>query len=147
VLRFIFRIAFFLLGLVVLYWFGGSVVQTIQHRLTGTTVEGRIVGFASRGGKSILTDGTGIRKGKNRARRPVFTYPIAAGSRDSLTAKSSTGAFFTFTQYDLNEPVTVVFATNDPTNAHIFGFQPIFVSLLVCLLGVFMLYLGIKGRA
>lgn len=145
-LRWFFRIALLLLGLAIVYWFGGDAAQAVSHRVTGTTVEGQIVGFLAGRGTSIQPESTGVRKGKRRARRPVFRYPVAAGSTDSLTAKSSTGAMFTFSQYELGEPVTVVFSPSNPQNARIFGFQTIFVSLLVALLGLYMIFIGVTGR-
>jgi Protein of unknown function (DUF3592) len=145
-LKFIFRIALFGLGLFVCYVFGGSALKTIGYRFTGESVQGKVIGFMNaRRGTTVFQEGVS-NTGKRRARRPVFQYPVAAGSTDSLTVKSSTGVFFSFTQYDLNEKVTVVFSKNDPQDAYLFGFQVLLMQLLVLLLGLYMLKIGITGK-
>lgn len=147
-LKFIFRLAFLGLGLFVTYEFGKDALLPIWYRATGTCVEGRISGFlAGRNSPSVQREPDGVRKGKRRARRPVVMYPIAAGAADSLECRSSTGTFFTFSNYELDERVPVVFSKNDPAHAHIFGWQLIGMSLLVTLLGLFMLRMAVLGRA
>ena len=147
-LKIIFRILFLGLGLFTTYTFGRDTFEPIWHRLTGTVVEGRISGFlVGRNSSSVQREPTGVRKGKTRARRPVFVYPTAPAARDSLEGRSSTGGFVVFGNYELNERVTVVFGQNNPANAHIFGFQLILTALLVTLLGLFMIRIGVLGKA
>ena len=111
-------------------------------------MEGRISGFlAGRNSPSVQREPTGVRKGKTRARRPVFVYPTAPAAHDSLEGRSSTGGFVVFGNYELNERVTVVFSQNNPASAHIFGFQLILTALLVTLLGLFMIRIGVLGKA
>jgi hypothetical protein len=144
---FIFRILLFGLGLFFTYSFGRDTVEPIWHSLTGTRVEGRISGFlAGRNSPSVQRDPDGVRKGKNRARRPVFMFPTSAGGLDSLEARSSSSTFFSFSNYKLNERVTVVFAKNEPANAHILGFQLIATSFMLTLLGLYMIRLGVLWR-
>lgn len=146
-LKFIFRILLFGLGIFLTYTFGRDTLEPLWHRMTGTAVEGRISGFlAGRNSPSVQREPDGVRKGKRRARRPVFVYPTAPDSRDSLEARSSTSAFFTFSNYGLHERVTVVFAKNSPENAHIFGWQLIGGAFLCTLLGLYMVRIGVLGR-
>ena len=146
-LKFIFRIALFGLGLFTTYTFGRDTIEPIWHRIAGVHVEGRISGFlAGRNSPSVQREPDGVRKGKRRARRPVFAYPTAPGSTDSLEGRSSTSAFLLFGNYQLNEHVTVVFDKSNPNNAHIFGVQLIVMALLVTLLGLFMIWIGVGGK-
>ena len=145
-LKLFFRILLIGLGVFVLYIFGSNLAKTFMYRFTGETVEGRIVGFsAGRNSKTIVEDGSGVRKGKRLARRPFFRYPIAAGSTDSLTERSDVSATI-ISNYDIGERVTVVFSKSNPQDSYLFGIQVIMMNLLVSLLGVFMLYIGISGR-
>ena len=146
-LKFIFRILFFGLGLYTTYTFGREAFEPILQRITGTTVEGRISGFlAGRNSPSVQPEPTGVRKGKTRARRPVFMYPTALNSTDSLEGRSSIGGMVMFGNYALHERVTVVFVTGKPENAHILGVQLILMSLFVTLLGLYMLRIGLLGK-
>ncbi len=146
-LKVIFRILFFGLGLFTIYIFGRATVEPLWQRVTGTHVEGRISGFlAGRNAPSVQREPDGVRKGKRRARRPVFAYLPAPGAPDSLEGRSSTSAFMPFGNYRLHERVTVVFDKSDPANAHIFGAQLIAMAFLVTLLGLYMLRIGVLGR-
>lgn len=146
-LKFFFRLALFGLGLFTTYSFGRETVEPIWYRITGTKVEGRISGFlAGRNSPSVQREPDGVRKGKRRTRRPVFVYPTAPAALDSLEGRSGSRAFFTFSNYELNERVSVVFAKNNPTNAHILGWQLIGSSLLVTLLGLYMIRIGVLGK-
>jgi hypothetical protein len=142
-----FRILLIGLGLFLTYTFGKDALLPMYYRVTGTVVEGRISGFlAGRGSQSVQRGSDGVRNGKRRARRPAFVYPTAPGGRDSLEGRASTGAFFTFSNYELNERVTVVYNPRDPTDAYIIGFQ-IFIGALLCvLLALYALKIGITGR-
>jgi len=146
-LKVIFRILFFGLGLFTTYTFGRDTFEPIWQRMAGGHVEGRISGFlAGRNSPSVQREPDGVRKGKRRARRPVFVYPTAPGAPDSLEGRSSTSAFMPFGNYQLHERVTVVFDKNDPANAHIFGGQLLAMAFLVTLLGLYMLRIGVLGR-
>lgn len=146
-LKFIFRILLFGLGLFTTYTFGRDTFEPIWYRVAGINVEGRISGFlAGRNSPSVQREPDGIRKGKRRSRRPVFVYPTAPGSLDSLEGRSSTSAFMLFGNYALHERVTVVFDKNNPGHAHIFGAQLIGMAFLVTLLGLFMIRMGLLGR-
>ncbi len=146
-LKFIFRLLFIGLALFVFYTFGVSAAKTIWYRATGTVVEGRVCGFlAGRNTPSVQQESTGVRKGKRKARRPVYRYPVAASSSDSLTGRSNVSTLFTFSQFNMDESVTVVFDPDNPQDSYIFNWQLILMSLLVILLGVYMLAIGLGGR-
>ncbi len=143
-LKFLFRIALFGLGLFTTYTFGRDAIEPIWHRISGVHVEGRISGFlAGRNSPSVQREPDGVRNGKRRARRPVFRYPAAL---DSLEGRSRTSVFLPFINYKLNERVTVVFDKNNPGNAHIFGAQLIGMALLVTLLGLYMIRIGVLSK-
>lgn len=146
-IKFIFRIALFGLGLFVTYSFGSSFIKPLMYRFSGEKVEGKIIGFlAGRYTPSVQQGSTGVRNGRTKARRPVFRYPKAVGSTDSLTSRSDASAFFSFTQYELGETVSVVFSKNNPQNGYIYGFQLILMDFLLAGLGVLMLYIGVGGK-
>lgn len=143
----IFRLLMLGLGLFTTYTFGRDTVAPLWYRVAGVAAEGRISGFlAGRNSPSIQREPTGVRKGKLRARRPVFTYPTAPGALDSLEARSSTGGFLVFGHFELNDRVTVVYSKKDPSDAHLFAFQLILTAFLVTLLGLYMIRIGITGR-
>ena len=145
-LKLFFRILIFGMGVFTLYYFGGNVVKTFNYRLTGEVVEGRIVGFAAgRNGTTIQEEGSGMRNGKRKARRPFFRYAPVAGSTDSLTERSDLSAS-TISNYEIGEKVTVVFAKDKPQDSYIFGTQVIVFGFLVICLGLFMLWIGIGGK-
>jgi hypothetical protein len=73
-------------------------------------------------------------------------YPTAPNATDSLEGRSSISGMMLFGNYALHERVTVVFATGNPKNAHILGVQLILMSLLVTLLGLYMLRIGLLGK-
>lgn len=145
-LKVFFRIAFVALGLYLSYVFGGSAAKSIWYRVSGAYTEGRVIGFVAGRGRSIQMEGTGVRKGKTRARRPAFRF-VAAGQPDSITVRSNVGVLLSFSQYELNERVTVVYNKNQPDDAYLFGFQIIMTQLLCLLLALFMLKIGITGKA
>jgi hypothetical protein len=146
-LKLIFRILMLGVGLFLSYTFGQDTCLPIWHRMSGVQVEGRISGFlAGRKSPSVQREPDGVRKGKRRARRPVFVFPLAAGSADSLEARSSTSATILFGNYALHERVPVVFAAGKPENAHIFGWQLIGAAFLCTLLGLYMIRIGVLGR-
>jgi len=146
-LKFIFRLLFVALGLWVTYTFGRDAVEPVLYRMSGTAVEGRIIGFlAGRHNPSVQPEPTAIRKGKRMARRPVFRYPTSQGAADSLDGRSSTGGFLLFGHYDLHEKVTVVMPRENPQKAHIFSLRLIGMALVVALFGLFLIWMGISGK-
>jgi hypothetical protein len=145
-LKFVFRILLFGLGLFLTYSFGRDTMLPIWYRMTESRTEGRISGFlAGRHAPSVQREADGVRKGKRRARRPVFKY-AAPHLTDSLEAHTSTSATLLFGNYSLHERVTVVFKKEDPTHAYILGIQIIFTALACTLLGLYMIRIGVLGR-
>ena len=121
--------------------------KTILYRIGGETVEGRISGYAvGRNTPSIWRDGDGVSSRKRKAFRPVFRYPIAAVSNDSLESYSTASVMLSFTQYELHERVPIVFAEGKPEDAYLFGFQIIIMHFLLLLLGLLMLYIAFGGK-
>jgi hypothetical protein len=143
-LKLFFRIALILLGAWLAYHFSHDVIKPIEYKMTGEQVTGRIEGFVAGRNGSMQPESSGIRRGKRKARRPVFRYPINA--IDSVSSKNGSGVMFLLAQYDLNEKVQVVFPKNNPSDGYIFSFMTIFVSILLTLFGVFMMYLGVARR-
>lgn len=142
-----FRVLLLGLGVFLTYTFARNTFEPLWYRVNGHTVEGRISGFlAGRKSPSVQREPDGVRKGKRKARRPVFLYPVMPGSKDSLEARSATAALTTISNYSLNEQVTVVIDRKDPAKAYIYGFQLIAGSFLAMLLGLFMIRLGLLWR-
>lgn len=142
-----FRVLLVGLGVFLTYTFARNTFEPIWYKVSGHTVEGRISGFlAGRNSPSVQREPDGVRKGKRKARRPVFLYPVVPGSKDSLEARSATAALTTINNYALHERVTVVVDKNAPEKAYIFGFQLMIGSFLAMLLGLFMIRLGLLWR-
>jgi Protein of unknown function (DUF3592) len=140
------RVAMILVGGVFTYVFGGNFIKTLTYRFTGTTVEGKIVGFSSgRYSGTMQEKATGTRNGKRQALRPFFRYPTAEGATDSLTNRSSVSTF-SFSTYDMGEPVTVVFSKDNPQDSFIFGFQIVMFQAFVTCFCLFMIWLGIRMK-
>lgn len=146
-IKIIFRVLLFALGLFVVFQFGRSAIKPIWYRISGSVVEGKVIGFlAGRYSPSVQLEPTGVRNGKTKARRPVFRYPIAISSTDSLTGRSDVSTLFTFSQFKINESVTVVFASTDPQDSYLFNWQLILMDFLVVLFGLYMLFMGLTGK-
>jgi hypothetical protein len=143
-----FRIAFLLLGLWLVYLFGNDVQKTIRYKIGGESVTGRIEGFlAGRNSTTVQTDNGGVRRGKRKARRPVYRYPTSPNATDSLSAANGSGVLFFVFQYEMDEKVNVVFPKNNPKDAYIFSFANLLGSLLPLLLSFYMIKIGVSGRA
>jgi hypothetical protein len=141
-----FRTAMFFLGLWLTYYFGTDTLKPIVYRMSGECVTGRIEGFlAGKYNPSVQPESTGIRNGNNKARRPVFRYPIAPKATDSLSGRQGSGILFPLLQYNLHEKVTVVFPKNNPKDAYIFNFMTILVSFLLTLFSLYMVKMGLMG--
>ncbi|MEZ4984478.1 MAG: hypothetical protein R2795_05480 [Saprospiraceae bacterium] len=146
-LRFIFRILFVVLGLGIFGYFGFDAVAPLWYRVTGTVVEGRVIGFlAGKHSPSVQPEPTGVRKGRRLARRPVFRHPVALGAKDSLDTRSRTGGFLLFGHYDLHQSVTVVMPKGQPERAQILGFRLMFMGVIASLFGLFIAWMGWSGK-
>lgn len=143
-----FRIMLFGLGIFLTFIFGKDMALPVWHKMTGVQVEGKVAGFlAGRGAtKTVVSEPTGVRKGKRRARRIVFRYPSAPGGMDTLENHSSVGTFILFGTFETGETVPVVFAKDNPTEGRIFNGQMIFLAFLCTLLGLYMVRIGVLGR-
>lgn len=147
-LKLIFRILLTGLAIFIFYSFGIGLGKTVWYRMNGTVVEGRVSGFlAGRNSPSVQMEPTGVRNGKLKARRPVYTYPVAENATDSLTSRSGIGTLFTFSQFSLNERVTVVFDPDNPGDSYIFSGGLLLSSLLLILFGLYVLYMGVVGKS
>lgn len=147
-MKLLFRILILGLGLFICYYFGKDAVLPAWYRATGTTVEGRISGFvAGRGKGSVQPEATGVRNGKRRNRKLVFRYPVAVAATDSLEARSLNGGLGILGNMDLHERVTVVFPKNKPAEAYILSGSVMLTSVLLFLFGLFMVRMGLTGKA
>jgi hypothetical protein len=142
-----FRIAFFFLGIWLAYLFGNDMQKTIRYKIGGVSVTGRIEGFlAGRNSTTVQTDNSGVRRGKRKARRPVYRYPTTSNATDSLSASKGSGVLFFVFQYEMDEKVNVVFPKDNPSDAYIFNFASLFGSLLPLLFSIYMIKIGVTGR-
>ncbi len=146
-LKLVFRLLLIGLALFIFYIFGIGTAKTIWFRVSGRVVEGKVTGFlAGRYGASVQEGSTAIRNGKRKARRPVYRYPVSENAADSLTGRSDVATLFTFSQFELNEQVTVVFDPKNPQDSFIFNGQLLLTGLLLILFGLYVLYMGVTGR-
>lgn len=146
-LKFVLRLLLIGLALFILYVFGRSTTKTLWYRMAGTVVEGRVSGFlAGKYGASVQQEATAIRNGRRKARRPVYQYPVSENGLDSLTGKSEVATLLSFSQFELNEQVTVVFDPENPQDSYIFSGQLLLTGLLLILFGCYVLYMGVTGK-
>ncbi|MFM2392342.1 MAG: hypothetical protein RLZZ546_319 [Bacteroidota bacterium] len=145
---FIFRVLLVISGVILLYIIGKPFKEKIAYYISGEKVEGRIIGFRGRGSShAILEEDSGVRKGKRKARRPVFKYPIHKESLDSIVGFSNTGIMVTFFNFHINEKVTVVKSKTNNEDAYLFSVGILFTDFLLLLLCCFMIYLGIVKKS
>ncbi len=142
---FIFRILLIAGGFILIYIIGMPMVETIQYRIKGIAVEGKVIGFrgSSKTSKTIFDDNIARIGKKHRARRPVYRYPIASGSLDSLEGFARSTVIFPWLNFDLHEEVTIVMDKSNPSRSHIFSkgiFLTDFILIFLCL---YMIKLGI----
>jgi len=143
----IFRILLIIGGFILLYIIGKPMMQTIKYRISEETVEGKVIGFRGRRtSKTIFTENTGKSGTKRKARRPVFRYPVANGSLDSLEAFGTSVILLPWLNFDLNENVQVVFSKSKPENAYIFSLGLLLSDFVLVLLCLFMVKLGLIRR-
>ena len=144
---FIFRILLVIGGFILIYIIGKPMVETIQYRFAGEHIDGRVIGFRGRGtSTSVFDENTGKSGNKHRSRRPVYRYPAASGSLDSLDGYAKSTIIFPWLNFELNEKVTVVFDKNDPSKSHIFSPGIFFTDTLLLLLSLYMVKLGVTRR-
>jgi len=144
---FIFRILLVIGGFILIYIIGKPMVETIQYRFGGEHIDGRVIGFRGRGtSTSVFDENTGKSGNKHRSRRPVYRYPAASGSLDSLDGYAKSTIIFPWLNFELNEKVTVVFDKNDPSKSHIFSPGIFFTDTLLLLLSLYMVKLGVTKR-
>ena len=125
-LKLIFRILLLGLGLFTIYSFGFPGAKTLWYRTSGKVVEGRVSGFlAGRNSPSVQQEPTGVRKGKRR---------------------SNISTLFTFSQFEINEPVTIVFDPNNPQDSYLYNWQLLLMDLLLVLFGLYMVAIGIGAK-
>lgn len=142
---FLFRVLLVLGGIVLIYIIGKPMVETIQYQLTGSSVQGTIIGFrGSKTSTSVFAENTAKKRGKYRARRPVYRYPIKVGSLDSLDGYAKSTIIIPWLNFDLHENVKVVMDKNNPVKSHIFSPGIFFTDFLLLLLCLYMIKLGIK---
>jgi len=140
---FVFRIMLVVGGFILLYIIGNPVAETIQYQLSGKSVYGTVIGFrGSKTSKTVFDENTARYSGKQRSRRPVYRYPIAEGSLDSLDGFAKSTIIIPWMNFELGEKVKVVMDNDDPTKSHIFSMGIFFTDLLLLLLCLFMVKLG-----
>jgi hypothetical protein len=140
---FLFRILLVAGGLILIYIIGKPVVETIQYRVQGSVVQGKVIGFrGSRTSKTIFEDNTATYRKKHRPRRPVFRYPRSAGSIDSIDGYATTTIMVPWLNFDLGENITVVMSKNDASKAHIYSYGIFFTNVLLLFFCSYMIKLG-----
>lgn len=142
---FLFRLLLIAGGFVLIYIIGKPMVETIQYQEDGNKVKGIVIGFrGSKSSKSIFEDNTAKVGKKYRARRPVYRYPIASGSLDSLEGFARSTVIFPWLNFNLHEEVTVVMDKGDPSQSHIFSIGVFFTDCILILLSLYMVKLGFR---
>lgn len=143
----IFRVLFVVGGIILLYIVGKPFVEKWQFKFSGEHKEGIVIGFRGRGAsKSILTENIGKSNGKSRSRRPVYRFPIAQNSLDSITAFSSSTVLIPWFNYRIGEKVTVVHRKGRPNLSHIFSFGIVITDMLMIFISLLMIYIGFYKR-
>ncbi len=140
---FIFRILLIVGGVILLYITGKPALESVQYLLYGEKAEGVVVGFRGRkNSTTIFTENTSKVGKKYIPRRPVYRYPIAPGSLDSLDGFARTTVLLPWLNFHLQDKVTVVMDKTNPSRSHIISPGIFFTDVLVTLLCLFMVKLG-----
>lgn len=143
----IFRSAILVLGLWLFIMGWQTTYNPIYYRLTGTVVEGEVIGFlAGRHSPSIQPENTGVRNGRRIARHPAYQYPATAGGSPDLIGKARVAFMFSFYPYELGEKVTVVFPTAHPEQPSLFATSVIVGGILFMGFGLLCIYIGVGGK-
>jgi len=124
-----------------------DVVWPLTYRVTGTVVEGEVVGFlAGRYGRSVQPENTAIRDGRRIARPPVYRYPAVPGGPNTLEGKAKSAFTFSFVPYELGEKVTVVFAKGRPEQPYMFEAGTLAGGTLMFGFGLLCAYISLGGK-
>ena len=143
----IFRIMLVMGGMILVFITGRPLMDKFSYKFSGVEVQGRIIGFrGSKSSKTIFEENTAKKTKGRRSRRPVFRYPIAPNSLDSLDGFSQSVILLPWMNYELNDKVEVVMDKDDPEKALIFGFGLILTDILLVLFSFFMVGLGLYRR-
>jgi hypothetical protein len=131
-------------------WFGWMGVRDtyipVHNRLFGVAVQGKVTGFlAGRYSPSVQLENTAQRNGRRIARRPVFYYPVAPGSSQYLSSQAKTSFVPSWSPYELNESVTIVFPKNNPEEPYLFSFSTILGGITSLGFGLLCVYIGLGG--
>lgn len=146
-MKLFFRIALLGLGIWLLIMGWQTTYNPIYYRLTGTAVEGEVIGFlAGKYSPSIQPENTAIRDGRRIARRPAYQYAATPGGDPKLIGKAKVAFSFSFYPYELGEKVTVVFPTAYPEQSYLFAKSVIAGGILLMGFGLFCVYIGVGGR-
>ncbi len=119
----------------------------VYHRLTGTVVEGEVIGFlAGRYRPSIQPENTAMRNGHRIARRPAYRYPDVPGGPLVHEGRALSAFTFSFVPFELGEKVTVVFAPGKPQASYLFEPATLAGGAMFLGFGVLCLYIGLGGK-
>lgn len=125
------------------YIIGKPLFETVQFFVQGNRVEGIVIGFKGRkNSTTVFTGNTGKVRKKYIARRPVFRYPIVAGSLDSMDGYAKSTILLPWLNFKMREKVTVVKDKKDPAQAHIFSPGIILTDILLLICCLYMIKLG-----
>ena len=143
----LFRIMLVIGGVILVIIIGQPLLEKIKFKTTGLEVQGRIIGFrGSKSSKTIFEENTAKKIKGKRSRRPVFRYPTAPASLDSIDGFSQSVILLPWMNYELNDKVLVVLDKNDPEKAHIFGFGLILTDIVLVLFSFFVIGLGLYKK-
>lgn len=141
---FLFRILLVISGFILMYIIGKPVLETLQYQISGNNAKGVVVGFrGSKSSKTVFEENTSKYGNKHRARRPVYRYPIASGSLDSLDGFAKSTIIIPWLNFEMHEEVKVVMDKNDPSKSHIFSIGILITDVILLLVCLYMVKLGI----
>lgn len=144
---FIFRVLLVIGGIILMVIVGKPMMESIQYRFSGTTVNGKVIGFRGSGTSTSIFDENTASKGKRRkSRRPVYRYPITDRSLDSLDGFAKSTVLIPWFNFENGEKVTVVFDSIKPEKSHLFSIGILFTDTLLILLCLYMVKLGVTRR-
>ncbi len=140
------RFSLFCLG-ILLGWMGvRDTYIPVHNRLFGVAVQGKVTGFlAGRNSPSVQLENTAQRNGRRIARRPVFYYPVTPNSSQYMSGQAKTSFVPSWSPYELNESVTIVFPKNHPEEPYLFSFSTILGGITSLGFGLLCVYIGLGG--
>lgn len=119
----------------------------VYYRMTGTVVEGEVVGFlAGRWSPTVQPGNTAIRDGRRIARRPVYRYPDEPGGALVHEGRAKSTFAFSFAPFERGEKVSVVFPTGRPRDACLFEPGTLAGGTMFFGFGLLCLYIGAGGK-